>query len=366
MMKKGIILLGIFTGLACSDPKRFEIKGAISGLNNETIYLEEITGTQPLIIDSVKAGKNGSFKFAGNTDNKTMFRINIANSSAIDLLIRNGHKVKIKGIRNGPYIDYEVKGSPGSEEIRNINRYMLGISSQVAELEEEYNQKQHTANKDSLVNALTNRYRIIAQDQNQYIKAFIARSQDPVLKIYASSYLNVEADFPYIDSLVSTIPKDTGSDYVFNFVKNIESVRAVSSGQQAPEINLPTPDGRLAALSSLKGKYVLIDFWASWCAPCRKENPNLVRTYNKFKDQGFMIYGVSLDRNKKAWEEAILKDGLAWIHVSDLKYWDSEAAKLYRIESIPSNLLLDKTGKIIAKNLHGAELDNFLTTIFLN
>lgn len=133
---------------------------------------------------------------------------------------------------------------------------------------------------------------------------------------------------------------------------------AVSTGQVAPEISLPTPEGELMKLSDLRGKVVLVDFWASWCKPCRAENPNVVRMYNKYKDQGFEIYGVSLDRTKDAWLKAIEKDGLTWHHVSDLKFWNSEAAQTYGVRGIPYTVLLDKEGKIVAESLRGQALED--------
>jgi peroxiredoxin len=140
-------------------------------------------------------------------------------------------------------------------------------------------------------------------------------------------------------------------------------MKALAIGQLAPEISLPNPDGTVVPLSSLRGKYVLVDFWAKWCGPCRRENPNIVRAYNQYKDKGFTVYGVSLDRSKADWLQGIQEDGLTWTHVSDLKYWQSEAAKTYNITAIPFSLLLDPNGKIIAKNLRGQALDEKLEEV---
>ncbi|MDJ1484890.1 TlpA disulfide reductase family protein [Cytophagaceae bacterium DM2B3-1] len=131
------------------------------------------------------------------------------------------------------------------------------------------------------------------------------------------------------------------------------------AGQKAPEISLPNPQGKVIKLSSLKGKVVLLDFWASWCGPCRQSNPDVVKLYEKYKDQGFTVYSVSLDQNKQKWEQAISKDGLTWEnHVSDLKFWYSKAAEDYGIEAIPATFLIDKDGVILDTDLHGKSLEN--------
>lgn len=135
-------------------------------------------------------------------------------------------------------------------------------------------------------------------------------------------------------------------------------------GKEAPEIALNDPNGQLQKLSDLKGKYVLIDFWASWCKPCRRENPNVVRLYNKYKNKGFEVFSVSLDRNEQAWKNAIMADNLTWTHVSDLKFWNSAAAQLYGVNAIPKTFLLDKEGKILAKDLRGKALENKLAELF--
>jgi peroxiredoxin len=140
--------------------------------------------------------------------------------------------------------------------------------------------------------------------------------------------------------------------------------KTTGSGAVAPDISLPDPDGNIQSLSSLRGKIVLLDFWAGWCGPCRRENPVLVKAYAKYHDKGFEIFQVSLDKTKESWTAAIKQDGLNWIHVSDLKFWSSPAAKLYGVESIPANFLLDKEGKIIGSNLRGEALEAELSKLF--
>ncbi|MES2809852.1 MAG: TlpA disulfide reductase family protein, partial [Bacteroidota bacterium] len=147
--------------------------------------------------------------------------------------------------------------------------------------------------------------------------------------------------------------------------KSIDEAKVTAIGALAPDFTQPDADGKLIKLSSFKGKYVLIDFWASWCGPCRAENPNVVKAYQKYKSKNFTILGVSLDRpnDKEGWLNAVKKDGLEWTQVSDLKYWSNAAAALYYVQSIPANFLLDPNGKIIAKNLRGTDLDDKLAEV---
>jgi peroxiredoxin len=164
-------------------------------------------------------------------------------------------------------------------------------------------------------------------------------------------------------ALASLDPSIKESKFVKLATKRVEDKRGTTVGYKATDFTQTTPDGKKVSLSDFKGKYVLVDFWASWCRPCRMENPNVVAAYNQFKDKGFTVLGVSMDSNRGPWLQAIEQDQLTWTHVSDLKGWGNEVGKLYNVTGIPQNFLIDRDGKIIAKDLRGAALDEKLAEV---
>lgn len=188
---------------------------------------------------------------------------------------------------------------------------------------------------------------------------------DSFASLAAIGLLNPKNDFPFIDELVTRLNENyPNTTSILTMKVQLDEMRALSVGQVAPDFELPNPEGEMVKLSSLRGKYVMIDFWAAWCKPCRAENPNVVRLYNQYKDKGFEVFGVSLDRTREDWLKAIEDDGLTWTQVSDLKYFNSAAAELYQIEAIPATYLLDPDGKIIAKDLRGPALEAKLAKLF--
>ncbi|NOZ35468.1 MAG: TlpA family protein disulfide reductase [Chlorobi bacterium] len=202
------------------------------------------------------------------------------------------------------------------------------------------------------------------KEKIEFVKKMIDENPSSPVCIFFVNFLNTDKYYSYHKKLSVGLAKYSGNKIVKDYITKTENVKNLSTGKVAPEISLPNPEGKIIKLSSLRGNYVLIDFWASWCRPCRAENPNNVKLYKKYHDKSFEIYGVSLDRDKNAWLKAIKDDNLTWTQVSDLKFWQSEGAKIYNVRSIPHTVLLDKDGKIIAAGLRGTSLTKKLKEIF--
>ena len=205
------------------------------------------------------------------------------------------------------------------------------------------------------------------KDELERLKKFVKDHPDSYTAVYLVDGLGRSMELPELEDLYASMSskyKDSRSGK--SIAPGIEARKITAIGKTAPDFTQPDTLGNAVSLSSLRGQYVLVDFWASWCGPCRAENPNLVKTFKKYKDKGFTVLGVSLDQpgKKEAWLGAIHKDNLTWTQVSDLKFWDNEVAVLYGVKAIPTNFLLDPQGKIIAKDLRGEDLDKKLAELF--
>lgn len=295
------------------------------------------------------------------------YRMNFYGKQMLTLILhKNDVEVNVDGNNQQGFV--EINGSPDIDLINQVQQLQAKVNNDpaVGELNEQYTIAQQKKDQQAML-ALRQKYFEFVKKYNDQIAALMVEKSPSlaVINLLQSNVLDKDEYYQTYAQVAEKLKKEW-PDYqqASNFVRYVENMKLTAIGQPAPEIALPNPEGEIVKLSSMRGKYVLVDFWAKWCGPCRQENPNVVRAYHKYKDKGFTVFGVSLDRNREDWLQAIQQDKLTWTHVSDLKYWQSEAAKAYNITGIPFSVLLDPNGVIIDKNLRGAELDQKLEEIF--
>lgn len=350
----------------------FVIKGNFTNTKKDSVYLDELTSTDMIPVDSAVITEDGDFYFKVKPKEIGFYLLKMADDNFVTLLIDKGETVEITADAKQILYTYTVNGSKGSELIWKLNQHKKVNLDKVDSLSAVYKTSLGKPDFTEIKNSLDSTYIIIFNDEKEFAKNLIdsnISSLACLIAIYEQfgrENLFSEkdtSDFAYFEKLDKSLMKAyTGNIHVDEFHKHVSEVKRLkaelvlaenklSEGSEAPDFTLYTPDSSTSvSLSSLKGKYVLIDFWASWCAPCRKNNPKLVALYNKYKDKDFTILGVSLDREKDSWTKAIAKDKLVWTQVSDLQYWESPVAKLYNVQEIPYSVLVDKEGKIVAKS----------------
>lgn len=340
----------------------FIVRGNIKNKPNFTVKIFEMTPEQLVYIDSTVTDKKGDFTLKGSTKELIFCAISVAEKQMIYLALDNSTQATVTIDPDITPLVYTIAGknideSLGLKELLKLNE---GFSNKIKALESEG----ATLNPNSeegyaRMNKLQSDYYATMAERSAAILQF-AQSKPSSFIPYFILQFNVVQE-PTIELLTlardAAIKFNPSSKYTNQIIERFNSEAKLMVGGEAPEINIPQLDNTNLSLKSLRGKYVLIDFWASWCGPCRKENPYNVEMYKRFKDKGFEIYGVSLDQDANRWKAAIEKDGLTWKHVSDLKGWSSSAGQTYNIRSIPSTVLLDPSGKIIAKGLRGEELN---------
>jgi peroxiredoxin len=268
---------------------------------------------------------------------------------------------------------YEVKGSEATVQLKDLISFFGQKNFEMEQTMAQLDSLKGVHAPDSVVLAATNQKNHAIQDLNTYLRQFINTNSNPTLCALAlgwsSRSFSREEFEAALGNLVKKFPdnltlKGLKDDYEAQLTQMDKGNKdSTWVGRQAPELTLPDAQGRQVSLSSFKGKYLLVDFWASWCGPCRAENPNVVQAYSEFKNKNFAILGVSLDKEKDAWLEAIKSDGLTWTHVSDLKFWQSKAVDVFQFNGIPFNVLIDPQGKIIAQGLRGEELESKLKQV---
>lgn len=368
-MKKLLILSLIFTTFSFCGSKNeksknsFSVSGKLSHNTEKIIYLNELTTKGLRLIDSSVVNSDGTFSLKGTVSEKTFCMVSFPKGATVIVLDTNS-TINLSIDANEPE-SFGIYGSPETETLKKLllinSKYMAVIKS----LETKYSQYDNGKTPPAEIQIkIRIEYDSIMLKRKIEMQNFVLSLDKSVVAFFATNFLMPETDYDFLEKVDTKFYTNlNNSKYAKDHHARVEELRKTAIGQTAPDIIMPDPFGKTVSLSSLRGKYVLIDFWASWCKPCRQESGNLIHAYTKFKNQGFEIFSVSLDDNREAWQKAINDDKLLWAHVSDLQKWNSSIVNIYKIESIPFTVLIDKDGKIVAKNLRGEALESKLSEI---
>jgi len=362
-----ILIVGVMAGCSQSNSQGqnegISITGTILNPSPGLITVDKMMRDRTEPIDTIYVNDDNTFNYVFNGE-AGYYRINFFNVQAATIILdQDDLTVNFDGNNATGNIMPE-----GSREMVQIEEFYTTVNEKFGPKEQEINAAFVAANQagdTAGADEARDQYMEMIKEKQAFSAELIRTYEVNLATFQLVSALDKDSQLELKDSLAQALNKKyPGRFYIEDLVAGMEKARATAVGVVAPEINLPNPEGEIVTLSSLKGSVVLVDFWAQWCKPCRKENPNVVKAYNKYKDKGFTVYGVSLDRTKEKWVQAIEEDGLTWTHVSDLQYFNSVAAQTYGVQSIPFSILLDRDGKIIAKNLRGQGLEDALEEHF--
>ena len=386
MIKKLIPVILIALTISGCKSNVAEISGTlIKPVAGSYVFLEELKPEELKRVDSAAVAPDGTFKLKRELREASFYLLKITDNNFLTMVLEPGDKIEMNSYFDSLSYPTSLTGSKGTELMAEYNQTLRKSIRKFSSLNSIYMDNLNNPELPKVVESLDSMAQSYLSEINSYTKNYIDENLTSLVSLVAlyqqiapSVYvMNPSNDLKYFVKVDSSLRKNYPENPLVvslheqiqemsaNIKNNEEKTPAAGEGAEAPEISLPSPEGKTINLSSTRGSYVLLDFWASWCLPCRKENPNLVLAYNKYHKKGFQIYQVSLDKTKEAWIKGIKDDQLdQWIHVSDVKYWNSVVVPLYKIESIPANFLLDKEGKIIATNLRGEQLEKKLAEIF--
>jgi peroxiredoxin len=358
-----------FLLFACKDNGTFTISGTIKNpAAIKNIYLLAADSASINVVDSATL-TDGKFEFKHKAPYANLYKLRIG-GAIFDFIAKNGETIEFTTDLSDEKHAYTISGSDESEKIQEFNKISNQFSEQYTQVSNEYQARAEAIGQesDSLMNTFQPRIRKIADDNNRAILKFVNENKTSLAAFYAMTSVTPPQNYEqemikYADDIKDSFTDNPG---VTRFKNQMAYMKPVTIGQKAPDFIIAGIDGKPVKLADYKGKYVMLDFWASWCAPCRAENPNIVKLYATYHPKGLNIIGISLDNDKASWQKAVIDDKLTWAHGSNLMKFDGPTERDYRIEAIPSNFILDPQGIIIAKNITGAKLEDFLKKTFSN
>ena len=362
-MKNVIYLIMGIILFSCSSKPHYTINGKIAGSDSITFYLQKREAGKTVSIDSA-VSRNGSFTMKGGVvDYPQLIQLVAGNTRKRTSFYLENSDITIKGSLDSLF-KADVTGSRTEDEYKAFINSNKALSDKYSKLVLKYqiaSQSGDAANLSVLETQLDSIQVSMTNLQKNFVKTNPKSYVTPSILVSLSYEMEadeIESMVNGLDTTIAALPQ------IKSLKERVALMKTVSVGQKAPDFTLNDVNGNPVTLSSKIGtKLLLIDFWAAWCNPCRQENPNVVKVFTEFHKKGFDVFGVSLDQKKEAWVKAISDDKLAWTQVSDLQYWNNAAAKLYAVNSIPANFLLDETGKIIGKNLRGKDLYNKVSEV---
>ncbi len=351
---------------SCKNGADFTISGTVQNPGSlKKVFLLAADSAGVNVVDSASLN-NGKFEFKRPAPYANFYRLRMG-GAMFDLIAKKGDHITFEANLTDEKHDYTVTGSEESEKLREFNKmsnYYIGLTSKIYQ---EYEDKAQKLGKQS--DSLLAVYRpVFMKNQDAYsvqVNKFMDANKNSLAGFFAATALDpIRYEQQLVAYAESIKDKFKDNPAVQRFVKGMMEVAPVSIGHKAPDFTIMGINDQPIKLADYKGKYVMLDFWASWCAPCRQENPNVVKQYDLYKSKGLNILGISLDVNKADWQKAINADHLSWAHGSDLKRFDGPTETLYHIQAIPSNFIIDPQGVIVAKNVTGADLEDFLNRTF--